>query len=134
MGYEIFEMLCDKKGVKPFHVSKETGVSTATLSSWKMGRYVPKPEKLQKIADYFGVSVEYLRTGKDTEKESTSGQKYYFNDDTAKKAQDLYENPALRNLFNIAIESRPEDLQMATDLLVRLKAYYQLISRVEDDK
>lgn len=121
MGYEVFEMLCNKKGVKPFHVSKETGVSTATLSSWKTGRYIPKPDKLQKIADYFGVSVEYLRTGKGTEKESTSGQKYYFDDETAEKAQELFENPGMRILFDAARDSKPEDLQMAADLLKRLK-------------
>ena len=132
--YDIYCRLRDQKGMSDYQVSKDTGIPRSTFSDWKSGRYVPKAEKLQKIADYFGVSVEYLRTGKDTEKESTSGQKYYFNDDTAKKAQDLYENPALRNLFNIAIESRPEDLQMATDLLVRLKAYYQLLSRVEDER
>lgn len=121
MGYEVFEMLCNKRGVKPFHVSKETGVSTATLSSWKTGRYIPKPDKLQKIADYFGVSVEYLRTGKGTEKESTSGQKYYFDDETAEKAQELFENPGMRILFDAARDSKPEDLQMAADLLKRLK-------------
>ena len=121
MGYEVFEMLCNKKGVKPFHVSKETGVSTATLSSQKTGRYIPKPDKLQKIADYFGVSVEYLRTGKGTEKESTSGQKYYFDDETAEKAQELFENPGMRILFDAARDSKPEDLQMAADLLKRLK-------------
>lgn len=64
MGYEVFDNLCKERGVTPYQVSKETGVSTATLSSWKKGRYTPKDEKLQKIADYFGVPVEYLRTGK----------------------------------------------------------------------
>lgn len=121
MGYEVFEMLCLKKGVKPFHVSKETGVSTATLSSWKTGRYIPKPEKLQKIADYFGVSLDFLYSGKNTEKESISGQKYYFDDETAKKAQELFENPGMRVLFDAAQDSKPEDLQMAADLLKRLK-------------
>lgn len=65
MGYEVFERLCKERGVTPYKVSKITGVSTATLSSWKMGRYTPKEEKLQKIADYFGVSMSYLRTGKE---------------------------------------------------------------------
>ena len=65
MGYEVFERLCKERGVTPYKVSKKTGVSTATLSSWKKGRYTPKEEKLQKIADYFGVSISYLRTGKE---------------------------------------------------------------------
>ena len=58
--YEIFEKLCEKKGITAYRVSKETGVTTATLTSWKQGKYTPKREKLQKIADYFGVTVEYF--------------------------------------------------------------------------
>ena len=58
MGYETFERLCNEKGVTPYRVAKDTGVTTATLSSWKSGRYTPKADKLQKLADYFGVGVE----------------------------------------------------------------------------
>lgn len=63
--YEIFELLCQKNGVTPYRVCKETGLTTATISNWKAGRYVPKADKMQKIADYFGVSIEYLMTGKE---------------------------------------------------------------------
>lgn len=65
--YEIFEDLCAKRGVTPYRVSKETGISTATLTSWKQGKYTPKEEKMQKIADYLGVSRKYLLTGKEEE-------------------------------------------------------------------
>ena len=54
-------------GITAYRVAKETGVTTATLTSWKQGKYTPKPEKMQKIADYFGVSLEYLMTGKEPE-------------------------------------------------------------------
>lgn len=68
--YEIFEKLLKEHGVTAYRVAKETGVTTATLTSWKQGKYTPKPEKMQKIADYFGVSLTYLMTGKEeTEKE-----------------------------------------------------------------
>lgn len=68
--YEIFEKLLKERGITAYRVSKETGVTTATLTSWKQGKYTPKPEKMQKIADYFGVSLSYLMTGKeDSEKE-----------------------------------------------------------------
>ena len=65
--YEIFEQLLKMHGITAYRVAKETGVTTATLTSWKQGKYTPKPEKLQKIADYFGVSLEYLMTGKEPE-------------------------------------------------------------------
>lgn len=63
--YEIFEQLCAKAGVTPYRVCKETGLTTATISNWKAGRYTPKQDKMKKIADYFGVTVDYLMTGKD---------------------------------------------------------------------
>ena len=58
--YKIFEELCKENGVTPYRVCKETGITTATISNWKAGRYTPKADKMQKIADYFGVSLEYL--------------------------------------------------------------------------
>lgn len=61
MYYENFARLCEMSGTKPAQVSRATGISTATLSSWKKGLYTPKNDKLQKIADYFQVPVEYLR-------------------------------------------------------------------------
>lgn len=71
--YEIFEQLLAKHNVTAYRVAKETGVTTATLTSWKQGKYTPKREKLEKIADYFGVSIEYLMTGKeDSEKKETT--------------------------------------------------------------
>lgn len=70
--YEIFENLLKERGITAYKVAQDTGITTATLSSWKKGRYTPKREKLQKIADYFGVTVDYLMTGKEEEKEKAS--------------------------------------------------------------
>ena len=61
--YEIFSELLQKYGVTPYKVSKETGVSQSTLSDWKRGISTPKPDKLQKIADYFNVPLTYFLTG-----------------------------------------------------------------------
>ena len=70
--YEIFRKLCQDNAVTPYRVCKETGLTTATISNWKAGRYVPKTDKMQKIADYFGVSIEYLMTGTDNSSEKES--------------------------------------------------------------
>lgn len=61
--YEIFEQLLQKYGVTPYKVSKEAGVTQTSLSNWKSGRNTPSAKTLQKIADYFGVTVDYLMTG-----------------------------------------------------------------------
>lgn len=64
--YEIFLKLLNEKGVTAYKVGKATGIAGSTFTDWKSGRSVPKQEKLQKIADYFGVSLDYLMTGKDS--------------------------------------------------------------------
>lgn len=46
-------------------MSKDTGISQSLLSGWKLGKWKPKIDKLKIIADYFGVSVDYLMTGKE---------------------------------------------------------------------
>ena len=58
--YEKYCELRDKKGVTDYEVSKNTGVSTATLTNWKYGRYTPKVNKIQMIANYFDVTVDYF--------------------------------------------------------------------------
>ena len=68
MYYENFENLCKINNLKPSQVSKATGIHTATLTSWKQGKYTPKPEKLQLIADFFNVSIDYIVTGSKKEK------------------------------------------------------------------
>ena len=121
MYYETFEKLCNERKCSVSTVSKETGIASSTLSEWKKGSYTPKNDKLQKIADFFGVSMDFLTTGKDVEKESTSGKKYYFSDATAQKAQELFENPELRVLFDAAQDSKPENLELAAEMLRRFK-------------
>lgn len=114
MGYEIFQSLCDKNGIKPADVARATGISTATISSWKAGKYTPKEDKRRMIADFFHVPLEYLDSGEMPEQ-------YYLDPETAKVAQELFQNPDFRILFDAARDSRPEDLRRAADLLNRFK-------------
>lgn len=121
--YEIFEKLLEEKGITPYRVYKETGISTATLSDWKNGKSKPKADKMKKIADYFGVSVEYLMTGEEKE----GGETYYLNEETAKAAQEIFENKELRMLFDVAKDADPEDLRalhsMALALMRKERGY-----------
>lgn len=65
--YEIFEQLLQLHHATAYQVSKATGIAQSTLSDWKKGRSIPKTDKMQKIADYFGVSLQYLMTGSNSE-------------------------------------------------------------------
>ncbi len=63
MSYQHFEHLLKMGGTTVYRVSKETGIAASTFTDWKNGRSTPKAEKLKKIADFFGVSMEYLISG-----------------------------------------------------------------------
>ncbi len=71
--YEIFEQLCQERGISIYQFSKFTGIAQSTLSDWKRGVSKPKNDKIKKIADYFGVSVSYLRGETDTKNAHTEG-------------------------------------------------------------
>lgn len=60
MFYDIFDQLCAEKGVKPGRAADEIGISRATVTNWKKNGYSPRKNILEKIADYFQVSADYL--------------------------------------------------------------------------
>lgn len=123
--YEIFAKLLKAKGCTAYQVSKATGIAQSTLSDWKSGKSVPKADKIQKIADFFGVSAEYITTGN----EGDSGKKYYLNDETAQVAQEIFESKELRALFDVQRDMEPEDLKALHQMALALKRK----ERGEDD-
>lgn len=59
MFWTRYQELCASKSKSPNAVAAALGFSTGTVTWWKKGK-VPHGATLQKIADYFGVSVDYL--------------------------------------------------------------------------
>lgn len=115
--YEIFEQLLQKFGITSYKVAKATGITQTSLSNWKSGRSTPRVDTLQKIADYFNVSLEYLMTGE----EKQNDKKYYLNEKTAEVAQEIFENKELRALFDVQRDMDPEDLKALHNMALALK-------------
>lgn len=115
--YEIFLDLLTKKGVRAADVAKATGIRKGVFSDWKMGRYTPKHDKLKKIADYFGVSVDYLLG----QVPSLGQEGYYTNPATAQIAQEIFESDELRALFDVQKDMSPEDLRVIHEMALALK-------------
>lgn len=115
--YSVFVELLKKNGKKAADVTRATGIPASTFSDWKKGKSSPKQEKLQKIADYFNVSLEYLMTGEEKE----GGEKYYLNDETAKVAQEIFNNKELRALFSVTKDADPEDIRALHNMALALK-------------
>lgn len=82
--YERIESLRKSQGLSQGKLEKQLGFSNGSISKWKNS--TPKVERLQKLADFFGVSVEYLMTGKeDGQKEKDN------NEDLKQKFEELKE-------------------------------------------
>lgn len=58
--YGKYARLRDQKGVTDYRVARDTGITQSTFSDWRTGRSKPKTDKLLKLAEYFGVSIEYF--------------------------------------------------------------------------
>lgn len=64
--YENLKLLCDQRGIKPGKMCVDIGASKSLMTGLKAGRTKSiNAETAQKIADYFGVSVDYLLNGPD---------------------------------------------------------------------
>lgn len=68
--YDNYIKLCAVHDKSPTAVSKEIGLSNAAASGWKNGKK-PSAVTKQKLADYFGVTVEELTSEEQKEKPNT---------------------------------------------------------------
>jgi transcriptional regulator with XRE-family HTH domain len=59
MFWDRFFNLCEKNGKRPLNIVRELGIASGSITRWKNGS-IPSGLSLQKIADYFDVSVDYL--------------------------------------------------------------------------
>ena len=63
MTYDNFSNLCNSIGKSPSAVALELGISKSTVSHWKHQRNKMTAATALKIANYFGITVEELKTG-----------------------------------------------------------------------
>jgi transcriptional regulator with XRE-family HTH domain len=64
--YDKYKALCDAKGITPAKAAVEMGFNRSTPSKWKaVGSVTPKLGTVQKVADYFGISVDSFVTEDD---------------------------------------------------------------------
>ena len=111
---ERVKAICKERKIPISKIERDLGYANGYIGQLKKGVF--PADRLQDIAEYLGVSSEYLLNG--DEKES---DKYYLNDETAEMAQALFENRDLRVLFDAAHDASPEDLKTTYDMLMALK-------------
>ena len=113
MFYDNFVALCASVNKTPAYVGRELGIDKSTISCWKARKTKPSDVNAQKIADYFGVTVEEL-IGKGIKKERPAEGGTLSGED--KEAAEL------REIWNSADENERRDLlEMARMLKNRRK-------------
>ena len=85
MFFDIFYDLCKKKGVSCKKAAEDIGLSNSITTKWKKTGATPGGDTLNRIANYFGVSTDYL-LGKETEKAPTEDGERSVSDDDIKFA------------------------------------------------
>lgn len=111
--YETIVDLCKKHDIPVTVLEKTLGFSRGSISKLKDGRD-PSATRLQKIAEYFGVTIEYLMKG---------GQAggYYVTDDAIEGAQYLKDRPDLRILLSASRDLRPDDVMELIERALQMK-------------
>lgn len=112
--YEIFELLLKVRGISAAEFSRETGIDQSTLSNWKArGNYL-KPELAFIVADYFGVSLDYLMRGK-------------LKDGSAP----VIKSKATYALIEAANKCPDSEIRQATNILENYAAYIERLRKTE---
>lgn len=115
----IFKHIREKSGLTQQQLADKLGISRSAVGMYEKGEREPNFETLELIADTFNVDMNYL-LGKKPSTEVIPDT-YYFNPETSKIAQEIYDNKELSLLFDAARDANPEDLQTVHSMLMALK-------------
>lgn len=95
MLYERIRELCKQRGITVAKLEQDLELGRSSVR--KFDQHDPGVGKINMIAGYLGVSVDYLL-----------GDDYYLNGETARMAQQMYDDPDMRALFHMKRNMNPE--------------------------
>lgn len=104
--------------ISQVELSEMIGISKQSLYKYENGVITNIPsDKIELLADVLHTTPSYLM-GWENEQAQPS---YYLNPETAAIAQEIFDNPELRALFDVSRNATPDDLLMARDILTALQ-------------
>ncbi len=110
MFYDLYCELCKAKGVTPTRAATEMGLSKSTPTAWKKKGITPQAAQLQKIADYFHVSVDYLCGNKEKPLDSEDQELNEY-------LEMLRTRPEMKMMFQLAKGATKEDVEKAVRVI-----------------
>jgi len=117
---ENIKRLREQHGLTQAEFGEIAGVSDKAVSTWENGTAEPRMGAIQKISEYFNITKGSIVD----DEGQTSGQHegYYFDEETAALAQEIYEDPDLRILLKAKRDLPAEDLDVVINMIKALKA------------
>ena len=109
----------NKINISAQELADKSGVSKASISQYINGSHKPSTISAPKLAKVLMVNAMWLM-GFDIDDENKQPS-YYMDPETAKKAQEIFENKELSLLFDAARDASPEDIQTVHTMLLALK-------------
>ena len=110
---KYFLELNDKQ---PVDLVNDLKLPFSTVSNWVNGTKMPRMGNVELLAKYFGIEKSDL-----LEEKNKDGHGYYINPETAEIAQQVFQDPDLRLLFEAARDVKPENIRLAAEMLRRFK-------------
>lgn len=91
-------------------------LNKSTVSTWVNGTKMPRMNKIEQLANYFGVEKSDL-----IEDKSDTNEQYYNDSSVSEYAQAIKDNPDLRILFDASKDMSKDDIDFVVDLIDKLK-------------
>lgn len=66
--FENVKKLCKEHDINIMNLEKACGLGNGTIAAWESGN--PRVDRLKLVADYFGVTIDELMKGDDTNNRS----------------------------------------------------------------
>lgn len=128
MFYDTLKKLCEEKNISPSKAATECGISRSTVTWWKQHKTSPNSEQVSKLAEYFGVSTDYLLGNDQKEKPAQNVQVRDENDNIVvldKETRDLIDSlrskPEMKMLFSVSKGATKEDIIRTVKIIEALK-------------
>ena len=108
--------LMDIKGKDRNDICQDLGFKYTTFTDWINAKTYPRIDKIEMLANYFGVSKADL-----VEEQTESSESYYINDDARELAQFMFENPEYKVLFDASRKVKKEDIEFVRQMIDRMR-------------
>ena len=128
MFYDTLKKLCEEKNISPSKAATECGISRSTVTWWKQHKTSPNSEQVSKLAEYFGVSTDYLLGNDQKEKPAQNVQVrdehdniVVLDDETRNLIDSLRSKPEMKMLFSVSKNATKEDIIRTVKIIEALK-------------